>query len=89
MGVNRPGEMENPQLGKDESIYFWNTNMLANRDALGRTDQQSVLCVSFFSDSLEREGCFVLYFCFSFSPPVAYFQYSHLGTSFLLIFVLL
>lgn len=39
MGVNRPGEMENPQLGKDESICFWNINMLANRDVLGRTDQ--------------------------------------------------
>lgn len=89
MGVNRPGETENPQLGKDESICFWNTNMLANRDALGRTDQQSVLCVSFFSSSLEREGCFVFYFGFGFRLPIAYFQYSHLGTSFLLLFMLL
>lgn len=64
MGVNKPGEMENPQLGKDESICFWNSNMLAKRDALGQTDQQSVLCVSFFSDSLEREGWFFFFLIF-------------------------
>lgn len=84
MGVNRPGEMENPQLGKDESTSFCNMNMLTNRDALGRTDPQSVLCVSFFPSSLEREGCFV------FILSMAYFQLqdSHLGTSFFLLLML-
>lgn len=50
----------------------------------GQTNDQ---CFVFLSFQILWRGRAVLffYFCFSFSLPVAYFQYSHLGTSFLFI----
>lgn len=84
--------MENLHLGKDESACFCNINMLANRDALGRADPQSVLCVTFFSSSLERErDSFGFDFCFAFNLLVAYFllHYTHLGIFIIILLKLL